>query len=150
MANSYTNCLYHVVFSTKERKPWLTPEVRNRLWPYLGGLARARGMVPLIVGGYSDHTHLLLIIPTTQSPAKSIQEIKANSSKWLHENFSDLAGFGWQEGYGAFTIGESQKENTIRYIANQEEHHRKVSFHEEIIAFMKKNNIEYDEKYLLG
>lgn len=149
MANSYTNCLYHIVFSTKERKPLLSPEIRKRLWPYLGGLARERKIIPLMIGGHSDHAHLLLIVPTTLAPAKAIQEIKAYSSRWVHETFG-LKEFAWQEGYGAFTIGESQKEATIKYIEGQEEHHKKSSFKEELLAFMRKNNIDFDERYLLG
>jgi len=150
MANSYTNCLYHIVFSTKKRQPLLTAEIRERLWPYLGGLARERRIIPLMIGGVADHVHLLLVIPTTLAPAKAIQEIKAFSSRWFHETFPELAGFAWQEGYGAFTIGESQKGQTINYIATQVEHHRKTTFEEEIVAFLKKNNINYDDRYLLG
>ena len=149
MANSYTNCLYHIVFSTKQRKTFLTPEIRERLWPYLGGLARERGIVPLMIGGFIDHAHLFLAIPTTLAPAKAIQEIKAYSSRWVHETFG-LKEFAWQEGYGAFTIGESQKGATKKYIEGQAEHHSKISFHDELVAFMKKNNIEYEERYLLG
>ena len=149
MANSYTNCLYHIVFSTKQRKPLFIPEIRERLWPYLGGLARERHIVPLMIGGVADHVHLLLVVPTTLAPAKAIQEIKAYSSRWVHETFG-LKEFAWQEGYGAFTIGESQKEQTIKYISGQEKHHQKISFHDELVAFMKKNNIEYDERFLLG
>ena len=150
MANSYINCLVHVVFSTKGRRRELSPQVRDRLWPYLGGLARERGLKALCVGGTEDHVHLLLSFPSTISIADAMKELKAHSSRWIKETFPEMNGFSWQEGYGAFTVGASQKKKTLEYISGQEEHHKKRTFKEEFIAFLQKNDIDYDERYLWG
>ncbi len=103
--HSFTSCLMHCVFSTKERRKLITPELQDRLWPYLGGIAREHKMKLLAAGGVEDHVHALLSIPSTLSIAKAIQLLKGNSSKWIHETFPDQRLFGWQEGYGAFSIG---------------------------------------------
>jgi REP element-mobilizing transposase RayT len=129
------------VFSTKERRPLLTPLICDRLWPYLGGIARDNDMKALAIGGIADHVHLLLSLPTTLSVAKAVQLIKGNSSKWLRETFPELRvqGFAWQEGFGAFSIGVSGVKDTIQYIQTQAEHHRKKSFREELQVFLKKH-----------
>jgi REP element-mobilizing transposase RayT len=150
MANAYHTILIHAVFSTKNREPWLTPAVRERLFPYLGGIARQQGMKMLAVGGVADHLHLLLSLSRENSVAEAMRVIKGSSSKWIHETFPQMAGFGWQEGYGAFSLGISQAEETRRYIEAQEIHHRKMSFQEEYLAFLKKHNIQYDERYVWG
>ena len=130
--HSFNSCLMHCVFSTKERHPWLTPGIRERLWPYLGGIARANDLKTLAIGGVADHVHVLLSLPATIPVSKAMQLLKGNSSKWLRETFPELRaqGFGWQEGFGAFSISVSGVEDTIRYIRNQEEHHRRRSFRE--------------------
>ena len=142
--HSFNSCLMHCVFSTKERQPLLSPEIRERLWPYLGGIARANDMKALAIGGVADHVHVLLSLPTTLSVAKAMQLLKGNSSKWLRETFPDLRqhNFGWQEGFGAFSIGVSGIEDTMRYIEGQEEHHRKRSFLEELETFLKKHGFD--------
>src|SRR5436190_17279619 len=104
VAHSFTSSLYHCVFSTKNRAKIITSELQERLWPYMGGIARDNGMKALAIGGIEDHVHLLLSLPSTLAIAKAIQWIKGNSSKWVHETFPDLAHFAWQEGYGAFSI----------------------------------------------
>ena len=146
MAHTYTSSLFHVVFATKGRRPFMTRDLRARLWPYLGGIARDNGMAPLAVGGTEDHVHLLLGLPATLHIAKAVQLVKGGSSKWVHDSFSEHAGFSWQAGYGAFTIGISQVETTRRYIENQEAHHRKTSFMDEFRAILRRHNIEWDEK----
>lgn len=143
--HSFVSCLMHVVFSTKERQPWIKPEVQDRLWPYLGGIARENKMKALKVGGVEDHVHILLSLPSTLAIAKAVQLLKGNSSKWIHETFPKLKTFEWQEGYGAFSIGVSGVEDTIKYIENQAEHHRKKSFKDELKAFLKKHELEYEE-----
>jgi putative transposase len=143
--HSFTSCLVHCVFSTKERRRVITPELNERLWPYLGGIAREHKMKMLAVGGVEDHVHTLLSIPSTLAIAKAIQLLKGNSSKWIHETFPDKQWFGWQEGYGAFSIGVSGVEETIAYIRNQEQHHHSRSFKEELIAFLDKHGIEYED-----
>ena len=140
----------HCVFSTKRRESWLTPNIRERLWPYLGGIARENGMKTLAIGGISDHVHLLLSLPATLSVAKAIQLLKGNSSKWLRETFPELlrADFAWQEGYGAFSIGVSGIEATVHYIRIQEEHHRTRSFREEVETFLKKHGFAFEASML--
>ena len=143
--HSFNSCLMHCVFSTKERRPWLTPAIRERLWPYLGGIARENGMKALAVGGGGDHVHLLLSLPATLSVSKAMQLLKGNSSKWLRETFSELRpqGFAWQEGFGAVSIGVSGMEDTVHSIQTQEAHHRKKSFREELEVFLKKHGYDY-------
>ncbi len=147
MAHTFYSLNVHCIFSTKDRVPLLSPEVRERLWPYLGGIAKQNGVRPACVGGVADHAHLLLSIPTTMAIAKAIQLIKAGSSAWIHDTFRELHNFAWQEGYGAFSVSVSQVAETVEYIKNQAEHHRTRSFQEEYLAFLKKHNLEFDHKY---
>jgi REP element-mobilizing transposase RayT len=135
----------HVVFSTKDRRPFLTPEIHERLAPYLCGIARNHKMRVLEVGGVEDHAHALISIPSTLDIAKAVQLLKGNSSKWIHEEFPRMGAFAWQEGYGAFSIGVSGIDNTRAYIRNQAEHHRKQTFREELQIILKKHGIEYEE-----
>ena len=143
--HSFVNCLMHVVFSTKERRPWITSEIQDRLWPYLGGIARENKMKALKVGGVEDHVHILLSLPSTLDIAKAVQLLKGNSSKWIHETFPKLKTFEWQEGYGAFSIGVSGIEDTSKYIENQAAHHRRQSFKEKLKAFLEKHALEYED-----
>ncbi len=150
MAHSYSSSLYHCVFSTKERRPYVKPELKERLWPYLGGIAEENGMKPLAVGGVEDHVHLLLSLPSTLAIAKAIQLVKGGSSRWVHDAFPEQRAFAWQEGYGAFTIGVSQVDDTIAYIRRQAEHHRRRSFEEEFLSILKRHGIDCDPKFVLG
>jgi putative transposase len=150
MAHSFTSSLFHCIFSTKERRPLISPDLEERLWPYLGGIARDCDMKALIVGGVEDHVHLLLSLPSTITIAKAMQLIKGNSSKWVHDTFPNRREFAWQEGYGAFSIGKSQAEPTTQYIQTQKEHHRKKTFQEEFLAILAKHEIEYDPRFLWG
>jgi REP element-mobilizing transposase RayT len=136
------------VWSTKERRRVLTPEIRQRLWPYLGGVARANKMKAIEIGGVEDHVHVLLSLPSTISIARAVQLLKGNSSKWLHETFPNLWIFDWQEGYGAFSIAVSGVAVTVDYIRRQAEHHRKRTFQEELADFLKKHGMVYDEGML--
>jgi putative transposase len=145
---SYISSYFHAVFSTKERRPVIPPQLAERLWPYLGGIARENGFTAIQVGGVEDHIHALLALPATITIAKAVQLMKGGSSKWIHDTFPEHAAFAWQEKYGAFSTSVSQTETVIAYIKNQEEHHRKVSFKEEFIALLRKNRIEFDERYL--
>jgi len=141
--HSFVSCLIHCTFATKERLPLITPDLQQRLWPYLGGIARENKMKALIVGGVADHAHALLSIPSMISVAKSMQLLKGNSSKWIHDTFPEHRYFEWQEGYGAFSIGISGVEDTMKYIQGQAEHHRRMTFTEELEVFLKKHGIEY-------
>ena len=145
MAHSYLCCLVHVVFSTAERRPLIKEGMQKRLHAYLGGIARENGMGGLAVGGSDDHVHGLLSLSRTASVSKAVQLLKAGSSKWIHETFPGLRRFSWQEGYGAFSIGVAQKEQTVRYIHGQAAHHKRVSFAEEFSKFLSAHGMGEDE-----
>jgi REP element-mobilizing transposase RayT len=148
MPHSFTSQLVHCVFSTKQRQKIIAPELQQRLWPYLGGIARENHMKALSIGGTEDHIHLLLSPPSTLAIAKAIQLLKGGSSKWVHDTFPEHRAFAWQEGYGAFSIGVADVNRTMAYIENQAEHHRRRDFKEEFLAFLKKHGIECDERYI--
>jgi REP element-mobilizing transposase RayT len=146
--HTYVSELVHCVFSTKDRRNLISEETQPQLWSFLGGIARKNGFKALMVGGTENHVHILLSLPATLPLAKAMQLVKGASSRWMNESFKTR--FAWQEGYGAFTVGVSQKSDTIAYIQNQAEHHRKRNFEEEFLAFLKKNDIEYDPKHVWG
>ncbi len=150
MAHSYVSSLVHCVFSTKERTKTVSPDFRERLWAFIGGIARENGMKALAVGGTEDHVHILLSLSATMALAKAIQLIKGGSSKWIHDTFPKHRHFAWQEGYGAFSISVSHLNGTIAYIRGQETHDQGKTFEKEFLAFLKKHNIAYDERYVLG
>ena len=150
MGHTYTSCLFHVVFSTKERRPTITPELQARLYPYLAGIARANRFHALEVGGTPDHVHLLLALPATMPIAKAVQLLKGGSSRWAHETFPREQLFAWQDGYGAFTVGVSGVARTTTYIRAQAAHHRRRTFQDEFREFLTKHGIEWDEKYVWG
>ena len=150
MANTYTSLYYHVVFSTKKRKPLIGTGIRERLRAFLGGIARENKMKALCVGGLDDHIHLLIMAPPTLSPSKMLQLVKGGSSKWIHDTFPRMRDFAWQDGYGVFTVSKSQIPDIIRYIQGQGEHHRVKTFQEEYLLFLQKHGIEYDERYVWG
>ena len=142
--HSFVSCLMHCVFSTKERRRLITTDVQDRLYPYLGGIARENKMKALSIGGVEDHVHALISIPSTLPIAKAVQLLKGNSSKWIHETFPNQRLFEWQEGYGAFSIAVSGVKATMRYIESQKQHHQSHSFKDELIAFLEKNGIPYE------
>jgi len=148
MANTFTSLRYHVAFSTKQRKRWISPEIEERVWSYLAGIVKQHGMQPLTIGGVEDHVHLLLGIPPTLAVSDSVRQIKAGSSKWIRETFPEIVGFTWQDGYGAFTVGRSQIDATVDYIRGQREHHRVKTFEEEYVAFLKAHDIQFDPRYV--
>jgi putative transposase len=145
---SYVCSYFHCVFSTKERRPLITPSLRERLWPFMGGIARQNKMKALEIGGVADHVHLLLSLPATMSPATAMQLVKGASSHWVHETFPEHRLFAWQKKYGAFSVSVSQLDRTIKYIKDQDKHHRKKSFQEEFLELLKKHQVEYDARYL--
>ncbi len=150
MGHTYTSTCFHCIFSTKERRDCIDPDLQARLWPYLGGIARSNGMQALCVGGTANHAHLLLMIPARIAVAKAVQLIKGGSSKWIHETFPLQRFFAWQDGYGAFSVSLSLAPKVIEYIDNQAEHHRMRSFEEEFVAFLKRHNIAYDPRHVFG
>lgn len=150
MANSYISCYIHYVFSTKNRQNIITREIEERLWPYIGGIARENKMKALAIGGVENHLHLLISLPSTITIAKAIQQLKGSSSEWINETFRLQEKFYWQEGYGAFSVSASQLEKVKTYIKRQKEHHKKKTFKEEYLGFLKKYHVDYNEKYLWG
>ena len=148
MSHTYISSLVHCVFSTKSRRNLIRPEVQPDLWTFLGAIAHKNGFKALIVSGTENHVHVLLSLPANLPLEKAMQVIKGGSSEWMNEKHS--RNFAWQQGYGAFTVGISQKADTIAYIRSQPEHHRKHSFEEEFVAFLKKHNVEYDPRQILG
>jgi REP element-mobilizing transposase RayT len=139
MPHTYTNLLVHVIFSTKDRNPYLDADLRPRLFPYMGGILREMNVTPLAINGPADHVHGLLALPATASIADAMRVLKTNSSRWIHEQWPQRRGFAWQAGYGAFSVSRSNVEEVERYIARQEEHHRHVTFQEEFVAFLERH-----------
>jgi REP element-mobilizing transposase RayT len=148
MANTFTNLLYHVVFSTKQREPLIRDKWKSELYPYLGGIIRNERGTLLEAGGTADHVHLLLKLPASLAIADMLRLIKANSSKWINENEFSRGSFAWQTGYAAFSVSESQAPAVRRYILNQVEHHRGQSFQEEFVALLERHGIAYDPQRL--
>jgi len=145
---SYISSYFHCVFSTKQRQRVITSEFQERLWPFLGGIARQNKMKAIEIGGVEDHVHILLSLPSTMAISKAVQLIKGGSSKWVHENFPEQRLFSWQEDYGAFSVSVSQLENIVEYIQSQKAHHQTMTFQEEFLTLLKKHRIEFDERYL--
>jgi len=148
MSHSYVCDYIHYVFSTKHRRNLITPELEERLWPYLGGIARENRMVALAIGATPNHVHALVSLPSTLDVATGVQLIKGGSSKWVHETFPLHKDFDWQDGYGAFSISVSMIPQTVAYIQGQPAHHHTQTFEEEFIAFLKKHQIDYDPRYV--
>src|SRR3989442_6787542 len=139
--HSYVSCLMHCVWSTKERRRLVTPELQERLYPYLGGIARENKMKALAIGGVEDHVHMLISVPSTLSIAKAIQLLKGNSSKWIHETFPDKGLLEWQEGYGAFSLGILAVEETVSYIQNKKPYQRSASFNARLSSLFAQHSI---------
>jgi REP element-mobilizing transposase RayT len=148
MAHTFTNLWTHLIFSTKDRLPTIHPEFKADLWAYLGGITRSLDGQALIVGGTGDHAHSLVWLPPTLAVSDCLRVLKANSSRWVHETQSPRSQFAWQTGYGAFSVSQSNVSEVVNYIRCQEEHHKKLTFQEEFLAFLKKNNIAYDPRYI--
>ena len=148
MSDSYTNLLYHIVFSTKDRRPLITPQYEPRLHDYIGGTIRSLGGICLELNGTEDHVHLLAKLRPDRAVSDVLRDFKANASGWMHDVFPSVKNFSWQRGYGAFTVSHSNVNEVRRYIAKQKQHHRKVSFRDEFIQFLKANGIRYDERFI--
>lgn len=148
MSRTYTNLLYHLVFSTKQRLPLILPSFQSDLHAYLGGIVRDLGGIPIEVGGIADHIHLFVRLKPTLALADALREIKAGSSKWVNEEKMKLRKFGWQDGYAAFSVSESQAPRVRTYIQRQEQHHRRIDFQQEVRDLLRRHNIAFDERYL--
>jgi REP element-mobilizing transposase RayT len=149
MASTFSNLLYHVVFSTKRREPLIRPNLQKDLYAYLGGIIRGERGTMLAIGGMSDHVHIVMRLRPDHSLADMVKTFKAKSSKWVNQQRRIPGRFSWQTGYGAFTVSKSQLPKVLQYVKNQQQHHRGRSFKEELIELLRKHEIEYDERYLL-
>ena len=146
--STHHGILLHVIFSTKYRKPHLIDEWRDDLLAYIGGIVKDHKSVLLKAGGIEDHVHLLLRIHPEFAISKTVQLLKANSSKWINEQRKLSGKFEWQRGYGAFSVSQSMAQTVKDYIAKQREHHTKQTFAYEYIGFLKKHGIDYDPQYV--
>ena len=145
MSGTYSNLLYHVIFSTKNRYPLITASIRNDLHAYMGGIVREREGIALIIGGMPDHVHLLVKFKPKFAVSDVIRDVKAASSKWINETKEGFHKFGWQDGFAAFTVSQSQAAAVHEYIENQEMHHRGIDYQAELRALLAKNQIVFDE-----
>jgi REP-associated tyrosine transposase len=147
MAHTYANLLTHVIFSTKDRLRLLAPDLRADMLAYLGGIIRKLHGKVIESNARPDHVHCLLSLPSSLAVAEALRVLKSNSSLWVRET-RRRATFAWQTGYGAFSVSQSNVPAVVRYIRSQDQHHRKVTFQEEFVAFLKRHGIAYDERYI--
>ena len=146
MPQSFASLDVHIVFSTKNRAPQIAPELAPRLYQYIGGILRDKGSRLLTAGGMADPVHLLVSLGKETSIAEAVRFFKSNSSKWIHQTFPERRDFGWQTGYGAFSVSHSNIEAVTRYIHDQAAHHRERSFKEEFVELLKRHGIEFDPR----
>ena len=141
MAHSYNVSAFHIVFSTKHRRPLISPDTQPTLWKYLAGIARNHGMTVLGIGGTDNHAHVLVSLPADVALAAAVSDLKCNSSRWMRETDRNFA---WQQGYGAFSVSAPQLERVKCYIRNQQKHHHKISFEDEFIRMLRAANIPFE------
>ena len=147
MSSTHLSLYYHLIFSTKGRRAWIHESWQDRLQGYLGGTLRSLGGVAAAIGGTADHEHILASLKATHCLADIMREIKSSSSAWIHKDIGNRF-FGWQDGYGAFTVCSSEIDAVRGYIMGQKEHHRKVTFQEEYLRLLRQSGIDFDERYL--
>ena len=148
MPQSLSSILIHLIFSTKNREPFLTPEIDVELYPYMASIFKALKSQALIINGTSDHVHTLFSLSRVVTIANVVEEVKTESSKWIKTKGREFRNFHWQSGYGAFSISRSQEPTVKRYIGRQKEHHRRVTFQDEYRKFLKAYEVEYNERYV--
>ena len=144
MSHSYAHNPVHLVFSTRERRKLIPKESQSRLWAYLAGICKKQRIFVHAIGGMEDHIHMLIEIPLTMAFSDAIKEIKTGSSQWMGARFA------WQVGFGVFGVSESNVNTVIRYIRNQETHHRRMTYEQEFIALLQKHGVPHDRRYVLG
>jgi putative transposase len=147
MPHTYVQNTIHVVFSTRDRAKSIPPQFQSQLWSYVAGICVSHKIVVHAIGGTEDHIHLLIQVPATVALAKAVLTIKSNSSRWAHEQGHKFA---WQENYAAFSVSASLVPTVVRYIQNQEAHHRKMYFDAEFVALLNKHGVDFDPKWVLG
>ena len=145
---SLSSILVHLIFSTKNREPFITPTIETELHPYMATIFRELKSPSLAISGTYDHVHILFSLARVIAIADLLEEVKTETSKWIKTKGAEFRNFHWQRGYGAFSIGQSQVDDVMRYIHRQKEHHRRVAFQEEYRGFLKAYGIEYDERYV--
>jgi len=150
MANTYSQCFYHFVFSTKNRSRFIVPDIEERVWSYIGGIAKNHKMSALQVGGIEDHGHALVMAKPSWAPSNIAQLLKGESSRWIHEEFPDLRNFAWQDGYAVFTVSKSIVPKVVEYIRDQRIHHSTKTFEEEYLELLQLHGVEYDDRFLFG
>jgi putative transposase len=148
MPGTYSQVLLHIVFSTKFREPWISPDIAGRLYPYMGGIIRTEKGVLYDIGGVEDHVHLYLRWRPDGTVSDLMRDVKARSSKWVHETFPTLGAFAWQEGYSVFSVSKSQEPVVKKYIAGQAAHHKKEDFKTELLRLLRAHEIDIDERYV--
>lgn len=148
MAGTFTNLIYHLIFSTKNRRGIIDEDLYDDLYRYIGGIIRGEGGVLLAAGGTPNHIHLVARFKPTTSVSEMLRKIKGNASKWLGDNPRCRVPFAWQNGFGAFSVSGSQLSDVLAYVQDQAEHHRECTFKEEFVAFLEKHKIEYDNRYI--
>ncbi len=148
MPNTYTQLYIHFVFAVRHRECLISSEWKDKLYQYITGIIRKRNQHVMAIGGVHDHIHIFVSMNPDISLSDLMADVKRASSKWINDNHLTTRHFSWQEGFGAFSYAQSQKETVIRYVLNQENHHLKKTFREEYITTLKKYDIEYDEKYI--
>ncbi len=148
MPQSLSRLYIHLIFSTKDRQLLLKDAIRDELHNVMGAILRDAGCPPILINSVDDHIHALYLLSRTESVAAVVNTLKSTSSKWIHDKFIPLADFHWQHGYGAFSVSPSNVKAVTEYIANQAEHHRTRSFQEEYRDFLKRHEIEFDERYV--
>ena len=149
MGHTFSHILCHVIFSTKGRINYLYKDLRPNLYSYLCGIAQHEGCQIVNIGGVDDHVHILIRIKPALSISDVVRKLKTNSSKWIHENQTNLKDFSWQSGFSCFSVSESGKSAVIAYIDEQEDHHLKVSFGDELKRFLDKHQIEFEIEHYL-
>src|SRR5690606_21411646 len=148
MGQSLSKNYIHLIFSTKYREPLITDCIDQKLHAYLGGICRGMECPPIKVGGWLDHVHILCMLSKKIPLMKLLEDVKSDSSAWMKTNGIQFSEFYWQDGYGAFSVSPSHVQSTVDYIANQKDHHSKVSFQDEFRAYLKEYEINYDERYV--
>jgi len=145
---SYTNLMYHIVFSTKGRKPMILPEDMPRICQYIGGIIREMSGSMIAANGPADHVHIAALAAAKTAVADFVRTVKTNSSRWIHKTLPGMSAFAWQDGYAAFSVSRSGMSRVVNYVRNQVAQHAKMTFEEELIALLSRHGIRYDERYL--
>jgi putative transposase len=148
MPQSLAKILIHLIYSTKNREPFLVEELRDELHRYTGGILKELGSPAILINSVEDHVHILFSLSRTESISHVVQETKTGTSKWLKTKGPNFAKFQWQNGYGAFSVSQSKIDSVMKYVANQREHHRRKTFQDEYKEFLERYQIDYDERYV--